>query len=167
MTDTPETENTDKVDEITKTAAVLAKMGISGSTPKSLNTMKLLCSDRERQIQQKVRLVNRIAAGKSKRANIDTKILKKALKHQEAMLKFIDDAAGECVKDHPVWSWLKGVRGVGPVLAAELLAPIDFAKARHCSSLWKFCGLAVTQITDKDGNTTDVADRRIKGKTLE
>ena len=156
-----------KLSKVEETAAALVRMGISRASPKSLNTMKLLCSDRERQLQQKVRLVNRIAAGESKRAHIDVKILKVALKHQEAMLKFIEDAASECVEDHPVWPWLKEVRGIGPILAAELLAPIDFSKARHCSSLWKFCGLAVNQITDKEGVTVDVADRRIKGQPLE
>lgn len=49
----------------------------------------------------------------------------------------------ELVKQHPAWEWLSQVRGIGGVLACELLGLLDINRARHVSSFWKFCGLAV------------------------
>lgn len=39
--------------------------------------------------------------------------------------------------------WLKGVRGVGPTLAAVVISEIDITKARYVSSLWSYAGLDV------------------------
>ena len=43
---------------------------------------------------------------------------------------------------HPAWSWLERVRGVGPSLAARLLARLDIERAPTPSSFWSYCGLA-------------------------
>jgi len=40
-------------------------------------------------------------------------------------------------------TYLKGVRGVGPAMAAVLVTRLDPHKARHVSSFWKFSGLDV------------------------
>src|SRR5258705_2608052 len=42
---------------------------------------------------------------------------------------------------HPAWSWLRGVRGVGSVLAARLLSRLDLARAPSPASFWAYCGL--------------------------
>lgn len=49
----------------------------------------------------------------------------------------------ELVKTHPAWPWLSQVRGVSGVLGCKLLGLLDINQARHISSFWKFCGLAV------------------------
>ncbi len=43
---------------------------------------------------------------------------------------------------HPAWAWLGRVRGVGPSLAARLLARLDIERAPTPSSFWSYCGLA-------------------------
>jgi hypothetical protein len=43
---------------------------------------------------------------------------------------------------HPAWPWLERVRGVGPSLAARLLARLDVERAPTPSSFWSYCGLA-------------------------
>lgn len=48
----------------------------------------------------------------------------------------------EEVARHPVWAWLERVRGVGPSLAARLLARLDIERAPTPSSFWSYCGLA-------------------------
>lgn len=53
------------------------------------------------------------------------------------------------IKDHPMWSWLKEVKGIGPLLGAALLSNIDITRADHASSVWKFCGLAVDPETGR------------------
>jgi hypothetical protein len=44
--------------------------------------------------------------------------------------------------DHPAWPWMARVKGIGPTLAARLLARLDVAKAPSPSSFWSYCGLA-------------------------
>ncbi|RPH38336.1 hypothetical protein EHM92_00195 [bacterium] len=48
------------------------------------------------------------------------------------------------VHKHPFWKhWLKGVSGVGELMALVILALIDIHKAKYPSSLWKYAGLDV------------------------
>ena len=42
---------------------------------------------------------------------------------------------------HPVGEWLRGIKGVGPVIAAGLLAHIDITKAPHVGHIFSFAGL--------------------------
>lgn len=48
-----------------------------------------------------------------------------------------------CEKN-PVGAWLLGIRGIGPVITAGLLAHIDVRKAPSASSVWRFAGLDPT-----------------------
>ena len=48
----------------------------------------------------------------------------------------------EEIARHPAWPWLGRVRGVGPSLAARLLARLDIERAPTPSSFWSYCGLA-------------------------
>lgn len=45
---------------------------------------------------------------------------------------------------HPVGKWLKGVYGIGPVIAAGLLAHIDITKAPTVGHIWRYAGLDPT-----------------------
>lgn len=63
------------------------------------------------------------------------------------------------VKNHPIFAWMKAQKGIGPILAASLIANIDIHKAEHISSVWKYCGQGVDLETGK-------ADRRTKGKKI-
>ena len=44
-------------------------------------------------------------------------------------------------KANPVGEWSRGVKGIGPVLAAGLLAHIDITKAPTVGHIWSFAGL--------------------------
>lgn len=55
------------------------------------------------------------------------------------------------VHRHPMWTvFFKDVCGCGPVMAGVCLAYLDPYKARHCSSFWKYAGLDVVYVPDKD-----------------
>ena len=56
----------------------------------------------------------------------------------EAQVKSCLDAYS---KAHPVGQWLRGQKGIGPVLAAGLLAHIDIHKAPTAGHIWSFAGL--------------------------
>ena len=46
------------------------------------------------------------------------------------------------ISRHPAWPWLERVRGIGPSLAARLLARLEIDRAPTPSSFWSYCGLA-------------------------
>ena len=48
----------------------------------------------------------------------------------------------ERIAGHPAWPWLERIRGVGPSLAARLLARLEIERAPTPSSFWSYCGLA-------------------------
>jgi hypothetical protein len=43
-------------------------------------------------------------------------------------------------EDHPVGKWMRGIVGIGPVIAAGLLAHIDINKAPTVGHIWSFAG---------------------------
>jgi len=43
-------------------------------------------------------------------------------------------------KHHPMGVWLKSIMGIGPVIAAGLLAHIDITKAKTAGAIWRFAG---------------------------
>lgn len=57
----------------------------------------------------------------------------------------IDKRIKKEVKAHPMYAWLKNVKGVGHIFAAGLVTYIDITKAQHASSVWKYAGLAPEQ----------------------
>jgi len=59
---------------------------------------------------------------------------------EESYLKMIKSI----VHTEPFWKyWMKDVKGLGELLALAIFAKIDISKARHPSSLWKYCGVDV------------------------
>ncbi len=56
--------------------------------------------------------------------------------------KELAGALEEALAGHPVWPWMKGVKGVGPRLAGKLLARLDIHRAGSPSAFWAYCGLA-------------------------
>ena len=77
-----------------------------------------------------------------------------------AMEKALSKMMSQAIVDHPIWDyWLKDVRGVGPILATQLVGLIDdISKSPTISSLWKYAGQGV----DQEGK----ADRKKKGEKL-
>lgn len=46
--------------------------------------------------------------------------------------------------NHPVGEWLRGNKGIGPVIAAGLIAHIDIHKAKTYGHIWRYAGLDPT-----------------------
>ncbi len=61
------------------------------------------------------------------------------------------------LKDVPIYDYLGQIKGIGPMLAARLIALINIDQCDTVSSLWRFAGYAVI-----DGH----AERRVKGEKL-
>jgi len=56
----------------------------------------------------------------------------------------IKSALNTYTKNHPVGQWSRSICGIGPVIAAGLLAHIDITKAPTAGSIWRFAGLDPT-----------------------
>ena len=55
---------------------------------------------------------------------------------------YLSDELRAAVEEHPAWSWLKSIKGVGHLLAARLLSRLDISRADTPSAFWAYCGLA-------------------------
>lgn len=56
----------------------------------------------------------------------------------------IKGALGKFIEAHPLGPWLLETRGVGPVIAAGMVAHIDIRRAQSPSAVWRFAGLDPT-----------------------
>jgi len=74
-----------------------------------------------------------------------------------ALEKELDADILEMVQQYEIYKHISAVKGIGPTIAAKLIAMIDIERAPHVSSLWRYSGLAVT-----DGKS----DRPVKGEKL-
>lgn len=61
----------------------------------------------------------------------------------------IKQAAVYFTDNHPVGVWLKSIHGIGPVIAAGLLAHIDILKAPTAGHIWSFAGLDPNVVWEK------------------
>ena len=58
----------------------------------------------------------------------------------EEMEKNIKKALNVYAKHHPLGQWAMSITGIGPVIAAGLLAHIDINKAPTVGHIWRFAG---------------------------
>jgi hypothetical protein len=55
------------------------------------------------------------------------------------------------LKTFPFYTeYLEKVRGIGPAMAGVIISELDPHKAKYPSSFWKFCGLDVVAVNDKE-----------------
>lgn len=71
--------------------------------------------------------------------------------------KEADDNIREVSKDYPIIDELVKIKGIGQLLAAKLVSPIDIHKADTISSLWRYCGY---------GTKEGVAEHMKKGEKI-
>ena len=74
--------------------------------------------------------------------------------------KQIEKEISKWLKNQEVWNeWLKGVKGIGPILAGSIIANYgDMTRFATISKLWKYSGLAVNQ--------NGQAQKKAKGEKL-
>lgn len=64
------------------------------------------------------------------------------LSDQNATLELqIKGALDRYTAAHPMGEWMRSVKGIGPVIAAGMLAHIDIRKAPTVGHIWRFAGL--------------------------
>ena len=73
-----------------------------------------------------------------------SEILSWLRKQAQTMENQLKRALDQYSDAHPVGTWMREVKGVGPVLAAGLLAHIDIEKAPTVGRIWRYAGLDPT-----------------------
>ena len=83
--------------------------------------------------------------------NRESAIVDKIYEDMERNEKFYRNSLHAYARNHPVGKWSLSIVGIGPVLAAGLLAHIDIEKAFNVGKLWRFAGQDPTLPKPKKG----------------
>lgn len=125
------------------------------------STLRALVDLRDRQIQKaRIQFGNRVEAitrGDDDANNQQFQIAKKWHGRFSELESELDKDIKVAVKDEIIYKPLTSVKGVGPMMAAKLIAMIDIERCNTISALWRFAGYAVI-----DGER----ERPVKGEQL-
>ena len=96
---------------------------------------------------------DRIRAGAQVRSTAESPepnlVLQWLLAHSRRLEDEVKRALDRFSMAHPVGRWARSVKGIGPVIAAGLLAHIDIGRAPTVGHIWRFAGLDPTQTWNK------------------
>ena len=77
-------------------------------------------------------------------------------------------ALEKVLKEEPIYTtFLKNIKGIGPLLSGVLISEIDITKAKYASSLWKYACLDVVTYYDEKKKQWITEGRRMKKAHLE
>ena len=111
------------------------------------NQARLLV-DRYYQVQRdRIRAAGQLRAAKE--ANEPTDLLQFFLDQTEALENQIKTSLDVYSSNHPIGAWMRGHKGVGPVIAAGLLSYITIERCTTVGDLWAFAGLAPGKVWEK------------------
>jgi ribosomal protein S13 len=124
--------------------------------------LRALVDLRDRQIQKaRIQFGNRLAAIENATDDpsdsIQASVIDKWLIIFTDLEGQLDKDITKLVKDIPIYEEMSNVKGIGPMLAAKIIAMVDIERAQTISALWRYCGYGV-----KDGER----ERPIKGEKL-
>jgi len=109
--------------------------------------LRTLVDLRDRQIQKaRIQFGNRLGAierGDDESDDRQRNVLERYLKRFQDIEDELDADIKEQVAEYPIYEQMAAVKGIGPGLAAKLIAMIDIERADTISSLWRFAGYAV------------------------
>lgn len=109
--------------------------------------LRALIDVRDRQIQKaRIQFGNRLAAienGMDTASEDQVAILRRYYESLERMEKDLNHDIEELVSEYGFYPILSRVKGIGPTMAAKLIALVDIRKCDTVSALWRFAGLAV------------------------
>ena len=78
-----------------------------------------------------------------------TKILEYFAKEHERLEKQYKTMLEKFVQSQEIGKWLTSITGIGPVIAAGLIAHIDITKCKSAGQIWSYAGYNPTQVWEK------------------
>lgn len=114
--------------------------------------LKALVDLRDRQIQKaRIQFGGRVSAlergaddgAGSKQLELVTRWHDRFAALEAELDQDISDLVKEIADEEPLFEQLLALKGLGEILVAKLIAPIDIERAPQISSLWRYCGYGV------------------------
>ncbi len=113
----------------------------------SNSLLRALVDLRDRQIQKsRIQFSNRLSAIDRLTDETDGKqreVISRWLDVFSTLEKTIDKDIATIVKQEPIYEEMSQIRGIGPMLAAKILAMVDIEVADSVSALWRYSGYGV------------------------
>lgn len=111
--------------------------------------LRALVDLRDRQIQKsRIQFNNRLAAlnnaSDESAGSGQRQVVERWLDVFTALEKQIDKDIAAAVKNEPIYGELSNIRGIGPMLAAKLIAMIDIDRDDTVSALWRYSGYGMS-----------------------
>lgn len=109
-------------------------------------TLRILVDMREALQKQRIGFGNRVGAlerAADSGNGQSEAMMNRWFERFEEVEKQADADIRAAVKEYPIYEYLGRVKGIGPMLAAQLIALIDIERAATVSALWRFAGYAV------------------------
>jgi len=126
--------------------------------------LRTLVDLRDRQVQKaRIQFGNRLSA-LDRQADTDAadgnqrEILQRWFTRFEELEADLDSDIKATVREEPIFEYISAVKGIGPSLAAQMIAMIDIRRANTVSALWRYAGQGVTP--------EGTAEKPIKGEKL-
>lgn len=114
---------------------------------KPVSILRALVDLRERQIQKaRIQFGNRLAAierGADEPSKGQIGVVTRYYEALSNLEQKISDDIEAIVTRYPIYEELAAIKGIGPQLAAKMLAHIDIEQADTISALWRFAGYGV------------------------
>jgi hypothetical protein len=143
--------------EVDKTSTGESQMNDETQTINLKSDLYILENMRLSMQKERIQLGNRLDAINRGVTQIEPAHITYLFSKVKEIEDYLTETIAEEVQFHEMWDWMSAVKGIGPGLAASLLAYLDIERAPTVSSLWKYCGQGVT-----DGQR----DRPRKGEKL-
>ena len=153
-TDTGYLENGIAVQRLTRDVASAAKT-MTSDEARFLVDYYYICQDDRIRFHGQIRSMS-----ESQEPNM---VLKWLADQSEVLESQIKRALDKYTDSHPVGAWLKSLHGIGPVLAAGLVAHIDITQAPTAGHIWSYAGL----VADKEWISRDNAAAWVKENGLD
>lgn len=100
--------------------------------------------------EYRTRAANQVRAAASADGTVEPNaLLTQLLDWMETIERTIKSALDHYSKKHVVGEWMRGIKGIGPVTSAGLLAHIDITRAPTVGHIWAFAGLDPTKKWNK------------------
>lgn len=124
--------------------------------------LRALVDLRDRQIQKaRIQFSNRLSALEREQDNAGESqqmaVVMRWLDVFQSLEEQLDKDIAKIVKTEAIFEEMSQLRGIGPLLAAKVIAMVDIERAQTVSALWRYAGYGV-----KDGER----ERPVKGETL-
>jgi len=113
---------------------------------------------------QRIRMGNRFDS--LKKADKNRAVADWFLAYFDATEKNMGAVLSDYAQSKPIGRWAMSIRGIGPTLAAGLIAHIDITKAATAGAIWRFAGLDPSTVRLSRTRADEIVKNGISGRSV-